>query len=394
LYHVAEIAAGAISANARLGRFYVQSSHLSRPMSFAARRKKLRALIQKAEADALLVTNFTNVTYLTGFTGDDSFLLATLGGEVLVTDPRYTTQLEEECPGLNLEIREPGVTMLRGVTKVVKREKVERLAIEGASATVSFQQSLAKELRAAKIVVTENLVERLRVVKDKQEVDATRLACQQARRTFDVVRASLTPDMTELDVAAELEYRARKFGAKALSFPAIVAVGPRAALPHARPTSRRLGDADFTLIDWGVNSGLYMSDLTRLIVTGKISPKLRKIYGVVLKAQLAAIDAIRPGLTGEQVDRVARRIITRAGFGKQFGHGLGHGTGLEIHEAPRLAVGQKTKLRPGMIVTVEPGIYVPGWGGVRIEDDVLVTRTGHEVLSDVPKQLEDCVLAS
>jgi Xaa-Pro aminopeptidase len=203
----------------------------------------------------------------------------------------------------------------------------------------------------------------------------------------------MTPEMTELDVAAELEYQARRFGAKALSFPPIVAVGPRAALPHATPTLRRLSDSEFTLIDWGANSGLYMSDLTRIVVTGRISPKLRRIYSVVLKAQLAAIKAIRPGLTGEQVDSVARRIITRAGFGKAFGHGLGHGTGLEIHEAPRLAVGQKTKLRPGMIVTVEPGIYVPGWGGVRIEDDVLVTRTGHEVLSDVPKQLEDCVLA-
>ena len=136
-----------------------------------------------------------------------------------------------------------------------------------------------------------------------------------------------------------------------------------------------------------------MSDLTRIIVTGKISPKLRKIYGVVLKAQVAAIEAIRPDRTCEEIDRVARDIITRAGFGKAFGHGLGHGTGLRFTK-PRLAVGQKTKLRPGMIVTVEPGIYVPGWGGVRIEDDVLVTRTGHEVLTDVPKQLEDCVLAS
>jgi Xaa-Pro aminopeptidase len=362
--------------------------------SFESRRKRLRALVRSAEADALLVTNFINVTYLTDFTGDDSYLLVTLDGEVLVSDPRYTTQLEEECPGLALEIREPGVTMLEGVMKVVKSAKVERLGIEASSATVAFQQSVAKAMPNVAIVATQNLVEQLRIEKDKDEIEATRLAAVQARRTFDAVRASLTPDMTELDVAAELEYRARKFGAKALSFPPIVAVGPRAALPHARPTARRLSESDFTLIDWGVNSGLYMSDLTRVIVTGKISPKLRKVYGVVLKAQLAAIDAIRPGLTGEQVDSVARRIITRAGFGKAFGHGLGHGTGLEIHEAPRLAVGQKTELRPGMIVTVEPGIYIPGWGGVRIEDDVLVTRTGHEVLSDVPKQLEDCVLAS
>jgi Xaa-Pro aminopeptidase len=363
-------------------------------MSFELRRKKLRSLLQEAKVDALLVTNFTNVTYLTGFTGDDSYLLATLDGETLITDPRYTTQLEEECPGLGLEVRAPGVKMLTGVMNAVKGAKVEQIGIEGASATVSFKESLAKSLPKLELVVTENLVERLRLIKDKSEVDATRVACMQARRAYDVVRASLTSKMTEQEVAAELEYQARRFGAKALSFPAIVAVGDRAALPHARPTARRLGESDFTLVDWGANSGLYMSDLTRIIVTGKISPKLRKIYGVVLKAQLAAIDAIKPGRTCEEVDRVARNIITRAGFGKAFGHGLGHGTGLEIHEAPRLAVGQKTKLQPGMIVTVEPGIYVPGWGGVRIEDDVLVTRTGHEVLSDVPKQIDDCLLAS
>lgn len=362
--------------------------------TFALRRKKLRVLIKQAKAESLLVTNFHNVTYLTGFTGDDSYLLVTADGEILITDPRYTTQLEEECPGLPLEIREPGVTMLAGTTKAVSNAKVGRLGIEGNSATVSLRDSLAKELPSIELVTTEDLVEQLRIVKDTTEIEATRVACVQARRAYDVVRASITTNMTELEVAAELEYQARRFGAKSLSFPPIVAVGPRAALPHARPTQRKLGESDFTLVDWGVNSGLYMSDLTRIIVTGKISPKLRKIYEVVLKAQLAAIDAIQPGKTCEEVDAVARRIITRAGFGKAFGHGLGHGTGLMIHEAPRLAVGQKTKLRPGMIVTVEPGIYLPGWGGVRIEDDVLVTRSGHEVLTDVPKLLEDCLLAS
>jgi Xaa-Pro aminopeptidase len=361
--------------------------------SFATRRKRLRALLRKTQADALLVTNFNNVTYLTGFTGDDSYLFVTPDDAKLITDMRFTTQLAEECPGLALEVRPLGLSMLKAIIKVIERSRIERLGIEGASATVLFRESLAKALPKLAIVVTENMVERLRIVKDKDEIAATRLACQQARRAFDVVRAALTPNMTELDVAAELEYQARRFGAKALSFPAIVAVGPRSALPHATPTRRPLSEGDFTLIDWGANSGLYMSDLTRIAVTGRISPKLRKIYHLVLNAQLAAIDAIRPGLTGEEIDRVARRIIERAGFGKAFGHGLGHGTGLEIHEAPRLAVGQKTKLRLGMIVTVEPGVYVPGWGGVRIEDDVLVTRTGHEVLSDVPKQLEDCLLA-
>jgi Xaa-Pro aminopeptidase len=359
---------------------------------FASRRHRLRKLIAQAPADALLVTNFKNVTYLTGFTGDDSFLLVMAKGEVLISDRRYTTQLEEECPGLKLEIRGPGEKMLPVVTSVIQRHRLERLGIEAESATVSLAQTLANELAESEILPTDSLVERLRIVKDKDEIEATKLAARQAERAFEVLRALLTPEMTELDVAAELEYQARRFGAKSLSFPAIVAVGPRAALPHATPTSAKLSAADFLLIDWGANSGLYMSDLTRILVTGKISPKLRKVYGVVLTAQLAAIDAIRPGVTCEEVDRVARNVITKAGFGKAFGHGLGHGTGLEIHEAPRLAAGQKTKLRPGMIVTVEPGIYLPGWGGVRIEDDILVTRTGHEVLTDVPKQLEECVL--
>ncbi len=358
--------------------------------SFASRRQKLRNLIRKADVDALLVTNFKNVTYLTGFTGDDSYLLVSQGGERLVTDPRYTTQLEEECPGLPLEVRMPGVTMLAGTTKAIKRTGIERLGLEGSSATLSLERSIAKALPNVKLVATENLVERCALSRTRMKsMRREWLASRRGGRSM--LCASLTPTMTELDVAAELEYQARRFGAKALSFAPIVAVGPRAALPHATPTRRQLNESDFTLVDWGANSGLYMSDLTRIIVTGRISPKLRKVYGVVLKAQLAAIDAIRPGVMCEEVDAVARTIIKRAGFGKAFGHGLGHGTGLEIHEAPRLAVGQKTKLRPGMIVTVEPGVYLPGWGGVRIEDDVLVTRAGHEVLTDVPKQLEDCV---
>lgn len=362
--------------------------------AFENRRKRLSKLLVQTKADALLVTNFKNVTYLTGFTGDDSYLLVEPDSAILISDMRYSTQLEDECPGLKLEIREPSEKMLPATARVIQKAKVKHLALEGSSATLSLRDTLAEALPNVDFLTTDGLVEQLRIVKDRDEIDATRRAALQAKRAFEVVKAALTPDMTELDVAAELEYRARRFGAKALSFPAIVAVGPRAALPHACPTNGQIGADDFVLIDWGANSGLYMSDLTRVLVTGRISPKLRKVYGVVLKAQLAAIDAIRPGVTGEQVDRVARDIITKAGYGSVFGHGLGHGLGLEIHEAPRLAIGQSTILEPGMIVTVEPGIYLPGWGGVRIEDDILVTRSGHEVLTDVPKTLDECTLTS
>ncbi len=360
--------------------------------NFAQRRSKLTSQLRKEGTDALLVTNFTNVTYLTGFTGDDSYLLLTPRQAILISDERYLTQLGEECPDLELEIRGPGVQMLPWLAKILTKAKLKRLSVEAASMTLDLHAGLIKEVPKCEPVSCTGWVEELRLIKDRTEISRTRTACEQARRAFEVVRAALRPEMTESEVAAELEYQARRFGGKCLSFPAIVAVGHRSALPHASPTTQRLSAADFTLIDWGVNEGLYMSDLTRVLVTGKLLPKLRKIYEVVLKAQLAAIAAIRPGVTCESVDQVARRIIAKAGYGKQFGHGLGHGTGLEIHEAPRLAQGQSRELAAGMIVTVEPGIYLEGWGGVRIEDDILVTREGHEVLSSVPKQIDECVV--
>ncbi len=356
------------------------------------RRQKLRRQVKQEGLDALLVTNFTNVTYLTGFTGDDSYLLVTRSDDILISDQRYTTQLEEECPGLELSIRGPGVKMLDFTAKVIGKSKAAKLGFEADSMTVGLRDALAKHLAKIEFAPTSGWVEELRLIKDKDEIDRTRRACDLARRTFEVVRAKLTQDMTEQQVANELEYQARQFGAKGMSFQSIVAVGPRAALPHARPTARRIGENDFTLIDWGVNEGLYMSDLTRVLATARISPKLRKLYGVVLKAQQAGIDAVRPGATCEEVDRAARTVIEKAGYGKEFGHGLGHGIGLEIHEAPRLAQGQTRELKPGMIVTVEPGIYFPGWGGIRIEDDVLVTRGGHEVLTNVPKELDECLV--
>jgi Xaa-Pro aminopeptidase len=193
-------------------------------------------------------------------------------------------------------------------------------------------------------------------------------------------------------VANDLEYQMRQLGAKGPSFETIVATGARAALPHARPGNQKIGEADFTLVDWGAQAGLYKSDLTRLVVTSRISPKLKRVYGVVLEAQRKAIAAIRAGVPACDVDRVARDVITEAGFGRYFGHSLGHGIGLDIHEGPRLIKTNQRPLRPGNVITVEPGIYLPGWGGVRIEDDVLVTRAGCEVLTHFPKQLEEAVV--
>ena len=200
------------------------------------------------------------------------------------------------------------------------------------------------------------------------------------------------PEATEREIAHELESQVRKFGGRGLSFPPIIGAGPRGALPHATPTDARVGDHPFTLIDWGAWDHLYASDLTRMVVTQPPSKRFVKVFNTVLEAQLAGIEAIRAGVTCESVDAAARDVIKKAGYGPKFGHGLGHGLGMEVHESPRLSRNQKMKLEAGMVVTVEPGIYMPGWGGVRIEDDVLVTKTGYELLSDVPKTLEDSLL--
>ena len=357
------------------------------------RRGRLAKLLRKQGADAILVTNFTNVTYLTGFTGDDSFLLLTPKSTVLLSDPRYTTQLEEECPGLDLEIRLPGVGMLDSIVRVVRQAKVRKLAVEGGSVTVGLYEQIRDSMSKVELIRTSGLVEQLRLIKDREEVAQIRQAVWYAERAFGVIRSSLRGEQTEKEVADDLEHQIRLFGAKGCSFPPIVAVGPRAALPHATPTDQTISQSSFVLIDWGAKGPLYVSDLTRVLVTAKIPPKLEHIYGVVLKAQRRAIAAVKPGATMHDVDRVARSIIAKAGYGKTFGHGLGHGIGLDIHEGPRLAAGQHRPLRPGMVVTVEPGIYLAGWGGVRIEDDVLVTKTGHEVLTSVGKELADCVIA-
>lgn len=354
------------------------------------RRDKLRRLLKKTSADALIVTNFTNVTYLTGFTGDSSYLVLTPSGEVMLSDSRYDQQLAEECPGLDVESRTSATPMMKLIEKTVTRSKISKLAFESQSMTVAQHGAIAKALEKIELMPTEGLVEKLRMIKDRDELAEIREAINFAERSFAVIRNALRPEQTEREIAFNLEHQIRQFGGDACSFKPIVACGPRAALPHATPTHHRIEESGFVLVDWGAMSiGGYRSDLTRVLVTGKISPKLERIYGVVLKAQERAIAAIRPGVLASKVDTTARKVIENAGFGKNFGHGLGHGVGLDIHEEPRLSKTNSEPLRPGMVITIEPGIYVTGFGGVRIEDDVLVTRDGHEVLTSVPKQWDE-----
>jgi Xaa-Pro aminopeptidase len=360
---------------------------------FAARRHRLLQKIRKTEADALLVTSETNVTYLTGFSGDSSYLLLSNSDAILISDSRYTIQIQEECPGLDTFIRKTEQKIIEAVEQVTKQLRLKKLGFESGSMTYQQWKQYSETIKHLQLVPVDGLVETLREVKDAEEIKEIRVAIDQAQRGFELLRSSLRPEMTERESAHDLEHAMRRFGAEKAGFDPIVAVGARAALPHARPGSDRISDAGFVLIDWGANSfGGYKSDLTRILVTGNIFPKLRKIYRVVLNAQQRAIEAIRPGVLCKDVDSVARNIITKAGYGKNFGHGLGHGIGLDIHEGPRLSPTSDNKLKAGMVVTVEPGIYLPGKGGVRIEDDVLVTRTGHEVLTSVPKEFDEMIL--
>ncbi len=355
--------------------------------------KKLRALLTKANLPAVLISCPINVTYLTGFTGDSSLLIVTRQDAVLVSDARFTQQLEEECAGIDFAIRGAKGTTIELVARTVSKLKIHRLAIEAGHVTLAMFEQLDEKLPNCEVVTIHGIVEKLRLIKDKTEITAIRRAVHIAEKAIAAVVARLTPDRNEKQISADIEHEIRRFGGKGCSFEPIVGVGPRGALPHAPPTGRQVGESDFVLIDWGADESLYISDLTRIFVTGRISPKLERVYGVVLKAQRHAIESIRPGVRLDKVDRAARMVIEKAGYGKKFTHATGHGIGLQVHEAPRIGADQAQTLQAGMVVTVEPGIYLPGWGGIRIEDDILVTRDGHEVLSKVSKELEDCVVA-
>lgn len=359
----------------------------------AERRQKLLHMLKNQPIEALLVSDETNVSYLTGFTGDSSYLLIGKQHCILISDGRYTTQIADECPGMEVHIRPQTDTIVVASGKVVKKARLQKLGVEGDHLSVAQFEKLKEELKGLEVCSLSGMVEELRQVKDADEVGEIRLAIRQAEKGFEVLRARLQGEMTEREAAHVLEQAMREFGAIGASFPPIIAAGPRAALPHARPTKGAISAADFVLIDWGATAASgYKSDLTRILVTGKISPKLEKVYRVVLKAQHAAIKSIRAGARCCDIDAVARRVIDDAGFGKQFSHGLGHGIGLNIHEAPRFSKASTTELKSGMVVTVEPGIYLEGWGGVRIEDDCLVTRSGCEVLTNVPRDFAQVIV--
>jgi Xaa-Pro aminopeptidase len=362
-------------------------------MDHAARRRDdLTRSLADEGLDALLIASPVNVTYLTGFSGESSPLVLTRDRAVLVSDARFTEQLADECPGLDTYIRPPAQTIQQAAAQVLDKLGARGIGFESNHLTVAEWETLRELTPSADWKGGRDRVERLRAVKDPSEVAEIREAIGFAERAFTVFRTLLRPDDREKDLCDALEGYVRRVGGKETSFPSIVAVGERAALPHAPPTDRKVGGAELLLVDWGASGRFYKSDLTRVLATRTISPKLQEVYAVVMRAQERALRRIRPGVQGQDVDAEARAVIAEAGFGDFFGHGLGHGIGLQVHEAPALRPASEAVLEAGMVVTVEPGIYLPGWGGVRLEDDVLVTADGCEVLTGVSKDLASMVL--
>jgi Xaa-Pro aminopeptidase len=345
------------------------------------------ALAQR-EADLMLVTDLVNVRWLTGFTGSSgAAVVGREGSRRFVTDFRYLTQSAEQLdPAWEREI---AVDLLAGVVKGLPGSGDLRLAFEDAHMSVKDHGKLAGMLRGGiELVPAGTTLEDLRAIKDPEELDAIRAAARLADDALIEVLERGLVGRTEREVALDLEFTMRRLGAEAVSFPPIVAAGDHGALPHANPRDVEIPSGTMCVIDWGAQLDGYASDSTRTYATGEVDPRDGEIYALVLRAQEAALEAVRPGPTGREVDAVARAIIDAAGHAEHFGHGLGHGVGLAVHEGPRLSKQGETALAAGMVVTVEPGVYVPGAVGVRIEDLVIVTDDGAEVVSSLPKDLQ------
>src|SRR5688500_3649782 len=357
------------------------------------RHKAVRDAMKELKLDSILLTHPPDLAYLTNFTGDDSVGLITEKDFHLVTDFRYQEQAELEAGWLKVTMREN--KMSEAIGKTLAAAKAKRVGYEANFTTVGQVNALQQELKngkqAVELVPLENVMTNIRKVKDDHEIDLIRKSVGVAEEAFEAIAEEIKVGQTENYLAGLLVFELRSRGASNSSFPVIVAAGANSSLPHYRPGETLVQRDQPLLIDWGALYKGYCSDLTRTLMVGRVSPKMKQIYKVVYEAQQAAIKFLRPGVTTQQADRVARDVIDNAGFKDQFGHGLGHGIGREIHELPSMRkLGGEEELRPGMIVTVEPGIYLPGEGGVRIEDDVLITHSGCEVLSGLDRSFEGC----
>ena len=359
------------------------------PPPFQIRLRALRAALRRVGASAMLVSHRPNVFYLTGFAGDSAMLLVRSGRPALLTDPRFAIQAAQECRASRARIFITG--------KPLAREAGEHLSALSRSDTVLFEEDrlTVAQLRTARTPArcgcrwkpVQGLVETLREVKDEDEIRLMRAAARAVSRVVEFAIRVARAGVTELDIAAEIEYRMKKLGSEGPSFETIVASGYRAALPHGRASSKRLKEKDLVVLDLGVILHGYCSDLTRTIHVGRASREVRGWYQAVLEAQTAARAAVSAGVEAARVDEAARGVLRARALDQYFIHSTGHGLGLEVHERPSLRKDQKAVLKAGSVVTIEPGIYLPGRGGIRIEDDVLVLERGSETLTTASREL-------
>lgn len=353
--------------------------------TLTVRLKNLRAKMEEKGLESVLITKRESYIYLSGFTGTAAFLVVTAKKAVLITDFRYVEQASQQAP--LFEIVQYSGDVANAINDVITAEGISRLGFEEGYVTYEKYNEYKEKLKAGELVPLGGMIESLRIRKDAYELDIIRKAVEIADQAFSQILGFLRPGITESEVAAELEYQMKKKGARGASFDTIVASGERAALPHGVASNRVLQSGDVITMDFGAIFEDYCSDMTRTVFLGQPDGQLKKIYEIVLEAQLQSSQAAKAGLTGKEIDAVARNIISGYGFEKNFGHGLGHGVGLEIHEDPRVSTGGQTVMENGMIITIEPGIYVPGLGGVRIEDMLVIHDDTPIVLTTSTKEL-------
>jgi Xaa-Pro aminopeptidase len=361
-------------------------------MDHAGRLNRLRAGLDENDLDALLVTHLPDVRYLCGFTGSAAVLIVANDGDgfILFTDGRYRTQARAEVTAAKIVIalKSPLAAAAEWLVAPRRSSAPRSVGIEVESLTVGMRDRLARELKGkVRLRSAPPLVERARMVKDAAEIRRIRRAVELGAGLFKIACKKIRPGVSELAVAAAMEYEARCAGAEGMSFPTILASGARSAIVHGRASAARIARRGFVVCDFGVILAGYCSDRTRTVHVGRPSTEAWQLYDAILEAQQAAIAAVGPEVTCAEVDGAARRVLRKAKLARYFTHSTGHGLGLEIHEAPRVAAGQTQKLEPGMVVTIEPGAYVPGKWGVRIEDVVVVTASGCEVLTPTDKEL-------
>jgi Xaa-Pro aminopeptidase len=360
-------------------------------MDYKGRQRRLQESLASNRLDGLLVTHLPNIRYLCGFTGSAGALLISDKKNVFFTDGRYRTQARAEVQGCTVVVSKKGplVVCADWLRASKSRGRIRRrIGIESEHFTVAERTRLAAILpRDSLLRPAPALIERSRMVKDAEEIAQIRSAVLLGADLFDIILKTIRPGVRESEVAAELEYAARKAGAEGMSFPTIIAGGTRSSFPHGRASEAAISSRGFVVCDFGVILAGYCSDMTRTVYVGRPTDEAGRIYEAVRQAQQAAIEAVRPGIPVGDVDRVARKLLKKSNLDRYFTHSTGHGVGLEIHEPPRIATGQAEILRPGMVITIEPGVYIPGKFGVRIEDMVVVTERGCQVLTPTSKTL-------